>query len=248
MRVDTAVQRICVWCAAPFVLLFFAGLVLAGWLPPPSPADRAAETARHYAEHRNGIRTGSLMIMIAGTLMVPFAVVIAIQIWRIGCRHHPLALLQLAAGAVVAVTFLVPTYFWMTAAFYSDIDPGLLRILNAAGWLPFLAAVPPAILQFLSIAVAAFTDHRAEPVFPRWIGYYNVWIALLFLPALFVVYFHDGPFAWNGALTFWLAAPVFMVWLVLMVVVLLRAIDREDAEEDAPDPPPRVDAQPTYLI
>jgi len=234
MRIDAKVQRLCVWSAAPFVLLFLAGLVLAGWMPPPHPNASAADTARHYSEHRTGIRAGSLMIMMAGTLMVPFAVAIATLIRRIEPRHHPIAYLQLGAGALVAVTFLVPTYFWMTAAFYPDVDPELLRLLNAAGWLPFLAAVPPAILQFLSVAAAAFADRRAEPLLPRWVGYFNVWVALLFLPALLVVFFDHGPFAWNGAFTFWLAAPVFMVWLVVMVVVMLRAIDREDAEVSAP--------------
>src|SRR5438874_13296912 len=99
------------------------GARVGGLDPSASPSAGAAETVRHYGEHGNGIRAGCLMIMVAGTLMIPFAVAIATQIRRIETRHHPIAYLQLGAGAVVTVTFLVPTYFWMTAAFYPDVDP-----------------------------------------------------------------------------------------------------------------------------
>jgi hypothetical protein len=236
MLTDATRQRICIWCAVPFGLLFFVGLLLAGWLPPPSPSDPAAVTAQHYAEYRNGILAGSLIIMFAGTLCVPFSAAIASQIRRVESRLHPIAYVQLGAGAVVAVGFIIPTFFWVAAAFYPGVDPALLRILTAAGWLPMMGAIPPAILQNLSIAVAALADRNSETVFPRWVGYFNIWVSLLFLPAGLVFFFHDGPFAWNGTLTFWLAAPVFGVWLIVMLVVVLRAIGRQEAKALARTP------------
>lgn len=39
-------------------------------------------------------------------------------------------------------------------------------------------------------------------VFRRWVGYLNIWAALLLAPAVLIYFFKTGPFAWNGILVF----------------------------------------------
>jgi hypothetical protein len=118
----------------------------------------------------------------------------------------------------------------MAAAFQPERDPEITQALHAAGWLPLVALIFPAVVQNTAIAVATFTDTREQPVFPRWVGYFNIWVALLFLPSGLVLFFKTGPFAWNGIFTFWLAATVFTIWLVTMFVMLRRAIAQQETE------------------
>jgi hypothetical protein len=42
-----------------------------------------------------------------------------------------------------------------------------------------------------------------------------------------LAFFKSGPFAWNGALVFWLAGSTFFVWFIVMTVTLLKAIRQE---------------------
>jgi hypothetical protein len=224
---DPIVQRLFAWSAVPWAALFLIGLVIAGWVPPPPPADSAATTARYYADHRDAIRVACVLIGLAATLCLPFAIAISIQIKESEARLAPFAYAQFGFAVVVCVTFMVPTFFWMTAAFYPVQDADIIRVLNAGGWLPFMCAVFPALFQNLAIAGAIFSSKRPEPVFPRWVGYVNLWVALSFLPAGFVMFFHEGPLAWNGILTWWLAASLFCVWLVVMLWAVLRAIARQ---------------------
>jgi hypothetical protein len=144
-----------------------------------------------------------------------------------------MAYLQLGMGVLGTAFFTIPTVFWMAAAFEPYRNPEITQALHVAGWLPLVALVFPAIVQNTAIAVATFTDTRPEPVFPRWVGYFNIWVAVLFLPSLLVMFFKTGPFAFNGILTFWLAANVFTIWLVTMVVVARRAIAQQEREQAA---------------
>jgi len=40
-----------------------------------------------------------------------------------------------------------------------------------------------------------------------------------------------GPFAWNGCNSFWLGTAIFGVWLVCVIVFLMKANERESADE-----------------
>jgi hypothetical protein len=69
-------------------------------------------------------------------------------------------------------------------------------------------------------------DSDPEPLFPRWLGFLNLWVALAYVPGSLLAFFKSGPFAWNGIFAFWLAGTVFTVWFIGMTVTLLRAVDR----------------------
>jgi hypothetical protein len=51
---------------------------------------------------------------------------------------------------------------------------------------------------------------------PRWVGFANIWIAILFLPGALLPFFHSGPFSWNGIIGFWLVANALFGWIVIM--------------------------------
>jgi len=144
-------------------------------------------------------------------------------------------------GPAAILLFLFPMFFMLAVAFRPHRNPQLLQPINDVAWLPFIGAFGPAVIQGLAIALACFQD-REEKVFPRWLGYFNIWCALLFVPAALINFFHSGPFAWNGVFCFWLPLTVFSTWFVVMFVVVRRAIlsqpDHDPAAAAAA--PPRI--------
>lgn len=92
-------------------------------------------------------------------------------------------------------------------------------------------------LQNAAVGVAILRDRRAEPVLPRWLGYLGLWAAVLYMPSCLALFFHEGPFAWNGIFTFWLAAAAFVIWNLTLIVQIDRLIRRgapEDRAESLP--------------
>ena len=74
------------------------------------------------------------------------------------------------------------------------------------------------------MGLAIVSDNHERPVFARWLGYFNIWVAILFLPGGLITFFKSGPFAWNGLLAFWLPLTVFFLWYIVMFFALLKAI------------------------
>jgi hypothetical protein len=220
-------QRICAW-GGPFCAAFFgAGLLLAGFIPPPSPNLSASEIAALYQANPNMIRAGMVLSLfgIAGWIALIGAVTAQMRRMRGG---RVAADLQLGAGMIGVLTVMFPVMIFGVAAFRPEREPELTQLLNDAGWLIIIAAFPTFIAQFLAIAFGALQDANPKPVFPRWVGYFNAWTALLFIPGGFDFFFRKGPFAWDGIISFWVAASAFFVWLIVMTFVMLQAIKDEE--------------------
>ena len=75
-------------------------------------------------------------------------------------------------------------------------------------------------------------DCGKQPVFPRWVGYFNFWVGLLFVPGGMITFFKSGPFAWNGIIAFWIPASVFGTWFLVMTPMLLKAIQQQARDEN----------------
>ena len=73
---------------------------------------------------------------------------------------------------------------------------------------------PAATIQCLAIGFAIFAAYTR--IWPRWLGYFNIWCGFIFAAGGLVVLFKDGVFAWNGLLAFWMVAVFFGLWFLIM--------------------------------
>jgi hypothetical protein len=79
------------------------------------------------------------------------------------------------------------------------------------------------MMQNICLALAIFADTGSAKVFPRWLGYFNLWVGASYIPAVLLVFVHGGPVAWDGLFSWWLGAFAFFVWILVMTPMLLRA-------------------------
>ena len=225
---NTKAQLFCAWCGIGFLVLFTVGWwFIAGYIPPISPAMSANEVAAFYQENTGLIRLGMVITMFSAALSAPWVAVIAVQIKRIEGEFPALTYALLVAGAVGVVVLIVPPMVWTTAAFRPERSPELTMLLNDFGWLFFVMTFSPFFIQNLVIGLAVFIDKAELPVFPRWVGYFNIWVAILLIPGGLITFFKTGPFAWDGILAFWLPLLVFFGWFLVMFPLLLKAIKQQ---------------------
>jgi hypothetical protein len=90
---------------------------------------------------------------------------------------------------------------------------------------------PAATIQCLVIGFAIFGYQGPQPIWPRWLAYYNLWSAFIFAAGGLVVLFKTGVFAWNGLLAFWLVAVFFGAWFLVMTWQLLAATSAQPTED-----------------
>jgi hypothetical protein len=225
-------QRLCVICGPLLMVVFtIAFWFVAGMIPPPPPGTPVAELAAFYSDNQTRIRIGLVIAMLGAGLAMPFPVAVMLQMKRIEGATS-LAYVQLIGGLFNTPLFVLP-WFAMAAATYRPMNrvPEVTQALSDLGWLTLVGFGAPAIFQTIVIGIAVFSDHRPEPVYPRWFGYFNIWCALLFMPGLLVICFHDGPFAYNGIFAFWVPLAVFSLWFVLTAYVTFGAIRQEERQD-----------------
>lgn len=225
---EARVQRVLVWTGPAMVLIWFATFIFVmGFFPPSDPSASAEEIRQLYAEDTTLIRLGLVIVMAASALLVPWAAAIAGVLWRID-GAKALAATQFVSCGLLSLEFITPIGVWMAAAFrFDDRSPEVTEALHDVGWILFVTVIWSLIVQMACIAVAIFIDRGPEPVLPRWLGYLTMWAALLILPAGMVLFFKDGPFAWNGIVGIYIPLAAFVIWMGALSHQVHVALSRE---------------------
>jgi Domain of unknown function (DUF4386) len=232
---ERRIQLLFAWCGPVFLLFFLVGFwFVAGLVPPPSATDSAAQIASFYRANTDQLRVGLLLLLIGAPLIVPFSVLLALQLKRSDPRVAPLACVQLLMSVVTMLELLLPVVLIATAAFRPGRPPASTQLLNDSAYTILLWAFSPPALEFVAIGLAILWDRSERPLFPRWSGYFDLAVAAIFAggaPALFVM---RGAFAWDGAVAFWAVLASFGVWVCVTFATMLRAIDPAPAVAGAP--------------
>lgn len=233
IELSRKIQTFCTWCGPAFVVLLFGGWgLMGGFIPLIPPSWQAQQVAAAYGETVNVHRLGALLALIGIFLTIPFFFAISMQIRRTELRVPSLAILQFASGIIVTVVLIIPMLLFIGGLFRPERPAELTKLVNDLSYVMLILPWPPIFGQLGALVVAIFHDRSTTPVFPRWLGFFNLWVALLLLPASMIIFFKTGPFAWTGVIGFWIPAAVFGIWYIVMTVVLLRAIRDEAATDE----------------
>lgn len=233
---EAKVQRILVWSGPAMVVLWVGAFVfVAGFFPPSAPSASAGQIVDFYADSTGLIKLGLVISMAASALLVPWAVAISGQLKRIdGARA--LADVQMVSCALLSLEFITPIGVWMAAAFRFDgRGPDVTMAMHDLGWILFMTVIWSVEVQMLAIGAAILIDRRETPVLPRALGYLSLWVSLLIIPAGLVLYFKEGPFAWNGIVGLYIPLTAFTIWVFALTVGVHRALTVQIAEGTEPD-------------
>lgn len=220
-------QLACVNAFWVFLVLFgFGWFVLAGFAPPPSPADSADQIAQMFRDDTDRIRVGMVISIFSAALLLPWGGAICGQLRRIDGRRSVWLWAWVMAQACLVIEFMYPCAFWGVAAFRPE-NAFRVQLLNDLAWLPFLSIVSTVMFQAVALGVLTLGDERASPVFPRWFGYFQLWCAVGVVPGGFIYLFKTGPLAWDGVLAFWVSIVAGFAWMALTTLMTARAIKAE---------------------
>jgi hypothetical protein len=204
--------------------------IFPGFFPPLSPTMTARQVADFYRDHVGEIRASMILLNVIGIGFIPFFMVIVVQMMRMGNPSRAFAYSYLSAAASGGTMFALADLAWLNAAARPDRDPQLTMLLNDLAFLSFTAPVGFIIAQNLCLALAIYMDALPEPVFPRWVGHFNIVSALLMVPGAFALLYKTGPLAWDGVLSFWLRLTTYALYIAVMFFVVRTAINRQAAQ------------------
>ena len=220
--------KICAWSGPVFAGMFLIAFVfLAGFLPPPSPTLDANAVAELYRENSTSMRISFIIMMLGFPFYVPFVAAIAAQMGKME-KPSPVLIhtFVITTASITALLFVV-VVGWAAASFRLDRSPEIIQAFNDYAFLMIIWPGSIIAFSYFPLGLAILSDKREVPVFPRWFGFYNFWMALVLYAGAILLFFKEGPFAWDGLFAFWLPAIAFFGWYIVTSVVLIQSVNRE---------------------
>ena len=147
-------------------------------------------------------------------------------------RNITLVFGQLGAGIAAWGFLLVPVIMLSVAAFRPERSAETTQTLHDPGWMLLIMPFVPFTVQNACLGWAILQDTGAPAALPRWLGYFNLWVALSFVPAGVLALFKTGPLAYDGVFAFWIPFALFFSWLLVVPLALHRAIVENRSQSD----------------
>jgi hypothetical protein len=222
-------ERIIYWTWVPLFGVWIAAFLLfPGFTPPVSPRASAADVADFYRQDLARIRYSMILFNWFGVALIPILMLVAERMRAMAHRTPVLRYCVIGVAGGAPIAFLTSTVFWLVAAYRPERSPDLTLLTNDLAWITFTCGIPFLVALYLFIAMAVAWDDQPQPVFPRWIAWFNVVIALSTVPAAFAGLAKSGVFAWDGLVSFWVKNTAIVVWFLVMAWALHSAMARDD--------------------
>ena len=224
-------QTIMIWWALIFMTIFgFTWWGLLDMMPPPPATWTPNEVAAFYVEHGFKIKLGALIASWTSAFMVPFSVVVAVQMARLEKGTPVWSILQFAGGILMSIFLVLPPIFWGIAAYSPERAPQVTALIHEIAMLTLVTTDQFYIFQMVAMAYVSLTQTAdAQSPFPRWIGFFTIWSALIFEVGAIAFIPKTGPFSWNGLFVFWFPLVIFGAWVMTISVSMLQALKRQQA-------------------
>ena len=235
VELDKGVAKAFTWSAVVVIIgLLVAQGFLMHFLPAPDPTLSPEALRQRFIDRRLEIQIGSVIQIIAWSFWATWGMVVTTFMRKME-RGYPFltyASIALVGGGYVFFVFIPMT--WAVCAYRAtEMDPQIIQFANDWVWFDWLFTWPPFAIWFFVVAAAIFKDHNVPTLYPRWVGYFNLWCGFLIFPAALIVFWKSGPFAYNGALAFWFPVFIFFGEIVVMIVMSLKVINQQTARLQA---------------
>lgn len=211
-------------------------LLIANWIPPTDPSAAATEIAAFYNENTNLKRLGLLIAMSSTVFLIPWMIATS-HVIRHRMNFPVLADIQLATGILGVVATFAMWMSWGVAAFRPERAPELILAFHDLGWFNATWFYPEATLEVIVIAIAVLSYKGEKPIYPRWYGFFLIFIAMVSLASGLLIFFKTGPFAYNGLITFWVTYACLVTFFIIGSTLLIRGVSRHPSQEVRPNNP-----------
>jgi hypothetical protein len=231
-------QRFAIWCAPIFTVLTVVGWLGIAHFWAPAPADlTAADTAVWYTQtYRFGNLLGNSLFILASCFLIVWSNQFSLMLAEIEGKLPLWAVTQAACGSIIAVIVILNCSFWISAAYRPGAHPDVVVAFNDAAWMGFLLAWPVLSLEMIAGSLIALNDSRAQPLIPHWFSKTSIAAAIVLITAAGPAFTYSGPFAYHGALGFYLPMFIWICWMNGHAWYMHRALVAQTDTERALNP------------
>lgn len=198
-------------------------------MPPPKPWWGQARIVQWFSDNHDGLLWGFGICFLISGLVASCNALIGYSMRRMSVsRAFPYAYIAIYSLSTLP-GMLLAAILLTAGAMRPDRDPAILSWIYDAAFMTFVGTMGVFLVGTAIWMLAILLDRNR--VFPLWFGYLNICNLLTEVVVAPVWIFREGPFAWNGVITFWVDTLVFVVYTAAFITLLRRLVLREDFGE-----------------
>src|SRR5258706_1006802 len=174
--------RFCAAMGPVFLAVFIVCWGVLGYNIPPLSAELTGEQmATHFRTHANEVRAGMAGSMTFAVLYMVWGLSITKGMETLETNGNKiLSQLQLWGAGLTVVPILVSSSFWLARAYRPQaLDPSILPMADDIAWLLIDLAYAVTSVQMFALGVLFLSDKRANPLIPKWVSWYSIWVGLM---------------------------------------------------------------------
>jgi len=230
VRSDYRWQRFFAACSFLFAAFTFAGLELF-WPQPPSFDLTARETAAFYVAHQSGFRIGITLCTIGMAFLLAWTVQFGLMLWRLEGGSHAVSAVTIASLIASPVLLSFDLAIFGIAAFRpADTSPDVTRALSDLAWISSQLIWPMLALGMTLSGLLIIRTQGKRDSLPAWLGYFGLVCAVAELGQAGIIFEKSGPFAGDGAFSWYLATFTWGPWCLAAGWVMYRVLQRQAAQ------------------
>ena len=167
---------------------------------------------------------GNSLLILACAFLIPSSIQFGLSLADIEKGKPIWSITTAVGGILISVIVFLNAAFWIGAAYRPEAGADVVVALNDVAWLGFLLGWVYLALQMIGTAIVCLTDDRPKPMVPHWISKLSLVGAALLSCAAGPAFFQSGPFAYHGALAFYMPVVIWAVWLDVHALYMRREI------------------------
>jgi hypothetical protein len=214
-------------------ILFVVLIVIAFLVQPKPPASdaTAAEVLGYVRDHNNALHVVQLIIGAANFFFIWFIGALRSSLTLAEGPTGRLATIAYGAGLVAVAALIVAFGLSAAAALHpAENGPGVTHALVDASAMVLAVSAPAAAVFLYANSLSII---RFGPL-PAWLGWLGLVVAFFNALGISAIFTDHGVFAADGALGFFAGFVLFLVWILLTSIMLVRLLGEEEATGTRP--------------
>ncbi len=205
-----------------YAIVFF---IVTRTQPPGKPWLNPHQVVSWFSGRHEGVLVGFGLIFTLGGLSATAIALITYSIRRMSVSRAYAYSYLLLYGVSAVPGFLFICVAMTAGAMRPDRNPALQQWLYDLGFLSFAGTMGVFLIGSLIWMAAILLDKNG--VFPKWFGYMNLCNALTEVVTAPSWIFHQGVFAWNGVIVWWIDVAVWVPYTGVFIYLLRNVILRD---------------------
>ena len=195
---------------------------------PPDFTMSGPQTAQFYASHQTGMLIGVTLSSIGMPFLIAWTIQLGAMLRRLEGGSGLVAIVATVGTISIPILLVYDVVVWAIAAYRpQDTTADVTRAFSDLGWISSMLIWPPLATGMALTGVIIFKSRGQAGAFPAWLGWFSYIVAIAELGQAPIIFYKSGPFAPDGAGSWYLAVFTWGPWIIALSIVMSRMLAQQ---------------------